>query len=115
MNTKISTKKRWVQSSGWRGYYEPIHWVAGANDTGMAPDSPCPSKMATSELAKVRSILRRNGIRFREVVTESSNVFCVHRYLVVSEADHAMACEIVADNYNSELKHITNLLYVNEK
>lgn len=114
MKTKISTKKRWVQSSGWRGYYEPIYWVAGANDTGSFSDSPCPTKIATAELAKVRRILRRNGIRYREVPTQSSNVFCIHRYLVVSEADHARACEIVADNYNSELKHITNLLYVNQ-
>ena len=46
----ISKKTRWVSTDGWRGYYEPINAVAGANNTGSWDDSPCPSHVCESEI-----------------------------------------------------------------
>ncbi len=112
-DTKITTRKQWVQTDGWRGYEEPIYWVAGANDTGDYYDSPCPSGKATEELKSVKSILRENKIRYREVATNSSNVFCLKRYIIVSPADIEKAKQVVGGKYDEELKQATDLLYVN--
>lgn len=115
LSTKITTKSHWVKSDGWRGYSEPIYWIAGANDTGMYSDSPCPSKVATEELKLIRDVLRKAGIKYRHIVTQSSNVFCVHRYLIVSPADHDRAKELMKAFKESEDYDGTRLLYVNNK
>lgn len=113
MKTTISTKKKWVNQDGWRGYYEPLFFVAGCNDTGGWDDSPCPSNVATAELKLVRQLLKQNKIKYREMVCETSNVFCAHRYLVVSEADFDNARKIINAEYDDHLKAETRLLYVN--
>ena len=85
------TATKYVKTDGWRGYEEPIYAIAGANDTGGWSDSPCPSEVATRELNGLREALK--GIPIKEVVCETSNVFCVHRYLIVppSHIDNARA------------------------
>jgi hypothetical protein len=82
-------------TDGWRGYSEPIYAVAGANDTGMYSDSPCPSNIREKELKAIVDVLRGEGIKTREVVCVSSNVFCVHVYLVPKVKDVPKAREIV--------------------
>ncbi len=106
-STKISLRKKYVRTDGWRGYEEPEFAVAGANDTGSWSDSPCPSNVATEELNKAREVLSKSGIKTKEIVTQSSNVFCVHRYLVASEFDNERAKELVRP-----LKEETRLLYI---
>ena len=81
----ISRKTHWISSDGWRGYEQPIHAVAGCNDTGTYSDSPCNSNRATSELAIVKRELRKAKIPARHQICQSSNIFCAHRYLVVPE------------------------------
>ncbi len=104
---KISLKTKWVKTDGWRGYSEPINAAAGANDTGTWSDSPCPSGIATKELGTVKKALRKEGIKFRETACRSSNVFCIHRYIVVPAENVERAKEIT-----KELLPGTRLLYV---
>lgn len=73
--------KSWVASDGWRGYEQPTFAIAGANDTGTWDDSPCPSHIANEELNALKKALGK--IPTKDVVCETSNVFCIHRYLVV--------------------------------
>jgi hypothetical protein len=108
----FTTKKRWVATDGWRGYEEPIYYIAGANDTGGWDDSPCPTKTALAELQGVRSVLRKAKIRTKQIITRSSNVFCAHRYLLVTPADFERAKELVNEYYETA-RHETRLLYVN--
>jgi hypothetical protein len=93
----ISLKTHYVSTDGWRGYTEPINAVAGANDTGTWSDSPCPSHVAERELMDIKHILRRNKIKFRHTYCQSSNAFCMHRYIVVHEDDVQRAREIIAE------------------
>jgi predicted phosphodiesterase len=109
---KFTTKKHWVRIDGWRGYEEPIYYVAGANDTGTFSDSPCPTHQAKSELAGVRSVLRKAKIKSKQIITRSTNAFCIHRYLIVTPADFERAKELVNEYYQTA-RHETRLLYVN--
>jgi hypothetical protein len=81
MTPKFSLKKRYVRTDGWRGYEEPIYAVCGANDTGGWEDSPCPSHVGDKELKAARQVLK--GIPVKRVACNTSNVFCIHKYLVV--------------------------------
>jgi len=103
MNTKISLKKTWVSTSGWRGYQQPIFACAGANDTGGWEDSPCPSSVCEKELNEFCSKLRKAGIKYKKTWGQTSNVFCIARYVAVSEADHAKAHEI-AEQHEKETR-----------
>jgi hypothetical protein len=101
--------KRWISFDAYSGYYEPIYAVCGANDTGTYDDSPCPSGVATKELSVIKSLFNNMNIRHKEVVCETSNVFCVHRYLVTTPRDVEKARDIV-EKYI--LSHDTQLLYM---
>jgi len=87
----------YVRTDGWRGYSQPKFAVAGANDTGSWEDSPCPSDVRERELKGFTAILKKNGIGYETKVCETSNVFCVHVYIVVSEADHPKAWQLAKD------------------
>jgi hypothetical protein len=102
--------KKWVSSDGWRGYEEPTYAVCGANDTGAWEDSPCPSDVAKKEIEDMVSVLKRDKIPTKILTTATSNVFCVHHYVVVPPYYIEKARELVADNYNKEN---TRLLYIN--
>jgi hypothetical protein len=92
---KISTRKRWISTSAWRGYEQPVYAVCGANNTGTCSDSPCPSDVCNSELRKAGAILRKAGIRYKRTICRSSNVFCAHVYLVVPEGQVQTAKELI--------------------
>lgn len=81
--TKINTKTKWISSGGYRGYEEPINAIAGANNTGSYSDSPCPEKTCLNELDQVKKIMIQNNIPYELVWCNSSNVFCIHGYIVV--------------------------------
>lgn len=104
--TDFNFQKIYIRTDGWRGYEQPKYAVAGANDTGMFEDSPCPSSVCNAELKAVKKALK--GIPVRSMVCQSSNVFCAHRYLVVPPAYVDQAKEIVR-NYIKENE--TRLLY----
>ena len=103
------TRMVYVKTDGWRGYEKPEFAVAGANDTGTWSDSPCPSHIAEAELKAVKSLLNKAGIEVKKLTCETSNVFCVHHYLVPKVKDFEKARELVKDYLDSTE---TRLLYV---
>lgn len=107
LNVWIQTKV-WKHIDGMRGYEEPTYAVCGANDTGMWDDSPCRSDVAEAELTEAKKVLKKSGIATKLMTCESSNVFCVHHYLIVMPKDKQNAEAIIKqhleDNY-------TQLLY----
>lgn len=109
VGSTFNNATRYVSTDGWRGYVEPIYAVCGANDTGMWSDSPCPSNVCESELNGAKNSLKLNKIPSKVMTTESSNVFCVHRYLIVPPKFLDKAKEILQNHIN-EIE--TRLLYV---
>jgi hypothetical protein len=102
----ISKKTRWVSTSGWRGYEEPINAVAGVNDTGTYSDSPCNSNTAKSELKLFTARLKKEGIKYRTIMCRTSNVFCASRYVLTMPEHHETARQIARDMASE-----TTLLY----
>ena len=97
MKKYISTKTEYISTDGWRGYIQPINAVAGANDTGTSSDSPCPSHVCEKEIKEYRTILRKNKIQSRTMSCQSSNVFCVHMYVLVHPDDRDKALELAKE------------------
>ena len=97
---KISLKKQYVQTDGWRGYEQPIDAVCGANNTGNWSDSPCPSSVCEREITQARRILRSNKIPSKISVCQTSNVFCCHVYLVVPSELKKRAKELISPIVN---------------
>lgn len=83
VGTLFDLTKKWVTLDGYRGYEQPMYAVCGANDTGMWSDSPCPSNVAEQELKAVQGMLKEAKIPHKLETCETSNVFCVHHYLIV--------------------------------
>lgn len=110
MKKYISTKKEYISTDGWRGYVQPINAVAGANDTGNWSDSPCPSHVCEKEIKEYRTILRKNKIQSRTMACQTSNVFCVHVYVLVHPDDREKALELANEHRNN-----TQLFYACEK
>ena len=107
-NTFIETTQ-WVSFDGMRGANQPTYAVVGANDTGMWDDSPCRTDVATAELKSVAEHLAARGIKTKEVALESSNVFCIGRYLIAYPHEVELARTLV-DAYLETNE--TNLLYL---
>lgn len=103
----ISTRKIWIATDGWRGYEQPVDALCGANDTGAWRDSPCPSDVRQIELDMVKTILRKNKIKYKQTVCKSSNVFCAHFYICVSKEDKPRATKLI-----EPLVDKTELLYL---
>lgn len=72
----------WVSTDGQRGYEEPKYACAGANDTGMWSDSPCRTDVCEHDLNVLSATLLAKGIKTKQIITKSSNIFCVHHYLL---------------------------------
>ena len=104
----FDTSKKYVRIDGWRGYEQPVYAVCGANDTGMFDDSPCPSNVAKKELEDAKNVLKRNKIPTKLMTTETSNVFCVHHYLIVPPSYHSQAKELVSKHIDND---VTRLIY----
>jgi len=67
----------------WRAWKVPFTAVAGSNDTGTWSDSPCPSHSVNSELESIMSFLKKHGMRPYACYAQTSNVFCIARYVCV--------------------------------
>ena len=94
----FDTSTKYIHSDGWRGYSEPQYAVCGANDTGTQSDSPCNSNVCKGELDAVTELLQKNGIGVKLVTCQSSNVFCVHHYLVPKVKDFDRAKVLVGEH-----------------
>ena len=99
MSSYISRKTKYVSTDGWRGYSQPINAVGGANDTGEYSDSPCKSSVRLREIAGFRKLLRKENIKSTVMVCETSNIFCVHFYVLVHPNDRERALEIANEYY----------------
>lgn len=99
---------RWIKTDAWRGYHEYNYAVCGANDTGMCEDSPCPSNVRAKEIGDAVSVLKSKGIPTKVVVAETSNVFCVHFYVIVPPKYHDTAKQIVKEHIDNSQ---TQLIY----
>lgn len=103
--------KTYIQTDGWRGYQQPVYAVCGANDTGMWEDSPCRTDVCLDEIKQAQKAL--GGIKSKVVVTETSNVFCVHRYLIVPPSEIGVAKERIKKWWEDNDKgSVFNLLYI---
>lgn len=95
---------------GYRGYPVPALAVCGASDTGMWPDSPCPSDEVRKELNRVRrEVLRPAGIKSRMRFGNTSNVFCAKRWLYVSRDDFPKAAQLMCNwlhEHDRELRFV---------
>jgi hypothetical protein len=80
---KNKIRLKYIKTDGWRGYSKPVNAVCGANNTGDWSDSPCPESVCISELDKAKTVLINNNIPYQLSWQETSNVFCVHGYLIV--------------------------------
>lgn len=90
---------------GWRGYSIPILAVAGASDTGGWSDSPCPSSSVEEELKDLQNVYKKHGIYSYLAYTQSSNVFCLKRWVVVrgNQLKDAMKVEI---NFHKDYNYV---------
>ncbi len=98
---------RLIELNAWNHRLEPIYAICGVNDTGSSEDSPCPSEVANIELDKVKAILKENEIKFKFISVPTNNVFCIAKYIVVSEEDRYKALELI-----DHLLFETRLLYM---
>jgi hypothetical protein len=110
----FNTKTRYIRQDGWRGYEEPTYAVCGANDTGTYSDSPCPSDVCTKELAGAASTFKFNKIPYKHIALPTSNVFCIHRYIIVPPSHIKKARKLFAEYYKKH-KDSTRLLYAVDK
>lgn len=91
-------KSRYHRIDGWRGYRIPAGAVIGASDTGNWDDSPAPTEKVLKEIGRFRmEVLRPAGITSRMRFSQSSNVFMVKRWLVVSASDFDRAAQLATD------------------
>ncbi len=105
-------KSRDHRVDAWRGYRIPGSAVAGASDTGLWEDSPCPSHEVEIEIRRLqRECLRPLGVKSRTRYGESSNCFCMKRWVCVSEADwHRVAGQVQQwlDDHDHSLRYLHN-------
>jgi hypothetical protein len=95
MSYQQPTKPRYHKIDGWRGYPIPQFAIAGASDTGGYRDSPAPTDEVADEIRRFqRECLRPVGIRSRSRYGQSTNVFMMKRWIVVSPADWRRAAKL---------------------
>ncbi|MGP1614993.1 MAG: hypothetical protein ACTS5Y_08080 [Pollutimonas bauzanensis] len=63
----------------------------------MADDSPAPTDKVMAELRRLQRALGADGIHSRVQDSQSSNVFMVKHWLVVSDEDFDRAAQLAAD------------------
>ena len=84
--------RRYHRTDGWRGYPIPRFAIIGASDTGEWSDSPCPTREVKAEIRRFqREVLRPLGIKSRQRIGVTSNVFCGKRWLVVPRGSFCTA------------------------
>jgi hydroxymethylpyrimidine pyrophosphatase-like HAD family hydrolase len=104
----FNEEMNYIRTDGWRGYEEPKYAIAGANNAGNWADSPCKSDICESEIKDIREYLLDHNVPTKIKVCETSNIFCVHVYLIPKVKDYQKGVELVG-KYLSENE--TKLLY----
>jgi len=88
-------KLRYIKTDGWRGYSQPINAVCGANNTGNWSDSQCPEHVCLNELNNAKTKLINANIPYTFKWCETSNVFCVHGYILVKGRKKQIARKLI--------------------
>lgn len=109
------TKYRYQRLDAWRGYRIPRLAIVGASDTGDYADSPAPTEAVKAELRRFqKEVLRPLGIKSQTQLGESSNVFCLKRWIMVPVGSFGIAAAAAAawikeNRYNTSYIHDANL------
>lgn len=102
--------RRYHSISAWHGYPIPATAIIGGSYTGEFSDSPAKSAPLALEISRFRrEVLRPAGIASRGVWGETSNVFCVKRWLCVSKEDFPRAAELAVawlKEHDNELRYL---------
>lgn len=95
---------------GWRGYSFPLTCIAGASDTGTWSDSPANSHSVLGEIDQLRNFLKSRKIPSSLAWGETSNVFCIKRYVQVHPKFRDNALLLVKEFlHNNETDYIHTL------
>lgn len=103
--------KRYHRIDAWRGYWIPGKAIAGASDTGMASDSPCPTDRVKWEIRTLQRWLRIRGITTRTRHGSSSNVFCGKRWLCVVDAADFTKAQELAEQWLDQTRNSTYYIH----
>lgn len=90
---EVVVEKEWV-SNGYRGYYDVKNAILCETDTGMWEDSPYPTTTAIENIKECMDLMKKYGIKCKHATCETSNVFAVNHFVVVSEHDFEKAKHI---------------------
>jgi hypothetical protein len=101
---KFSLKKKYIKTDGWRGYEQPVYAIAGASDTGMWSDSPCPSNEVNKEINEARKLLKQKGFSTKLTSGGTSNVFAGKRWIVAPVNMQKEAKAVIEDAINKNRK-----------
>jgi len=93
---EIVIEKEWV-SNGYRGHYHVRNSVMLQTDTGMWEDSPYNSEEAKENIRECVEVLKKYGIKSKTTTCQTSNVFCINHFVVVSEYDYERAMQVLID------------------
>jgi hypothetical protein len=111
MSMKMSQPKRFHRIDAWRGFRIPGNAIAGASDTGMFSDSPCPSDRVKAEIKRFQEeCLKPAGIKSSSRSGGSSNAFCGKRWVLVDDADYPRAAQLAAA-WLAEHKYDTHYIH----
>jgi len=102
---------RYHKIDGWRGFWIPGRAIAGASDTGMAPDSPAPSDEVKAEIDRFRSAMREAGIRTRTRWGTSSNVFMAKRWVSVVNPEELPRATTLAKEWLEDHRYDTRYIH----
>jgi hypothetical protein len=111
MAYKIKSKKKWIKTDAWRGYYQSPYAILGSSDTGTWEDSPAPSDKVYKELKNFQTFLKSKGINSKIKTTQSSNAFMVKRWVVVDPTKFDEAKKLAKqylEKKKTEYVHETN-------
>lgn len=104
MKKYIGEKKTWISTGGYRGHERPVNAVGGCAHTGNWSDSPCRTDVVKKEIEAFKKMLKSESIRFKTLVTKTSNVFCQHVYVLVHPDDRDRALPIASHHESNDTK-----------
>ena len=76
----------------------------------MYEDSPCRTSVGNEEAQTLKDFLKSKNLHFKTVYCLTSNVFCIHHYLIAPIEEFEKAKEIVKQWY-ADNKYNTRLIY----
>jgi len=86
--TKVKLTKFWVNTDGWRGYYEYKNSVASGC---FMYGKELHNKTEQERIKNYKRILRKNNISCRIKTSKTSNVFSIGWDLIVNKTDFTRA------------------------